>query len=164
MYGIGEFSLAQDIKVTRKQAAAYIESYLETYQGIAEFMKQTVEFAKQNGYVKTLTGRRRYIPEIKASNYNVRSFGERVALNAPIQGYAADIIKIAMVKVYNRLKAEGLKSKLILQVHDELIVDALKSEQQEVEKILVEEMENAVSLSVPLKVEMKAGMSWYETK
>ena len=164
VYGIGEFSLAQDIKVTRKQAAAYIESYLETYQGIAEFMKQTVEFAKQNGYVKTLTGRRRYIPEIKASNFNIRSFGERVALNAPIQGYAADIIKIAMVKVYNRLKAEGLKSKLILQVHDELIVDALKSEQQEVEKILVEEMENAVSLSVPLKVEMKAGMSWYETK
>ncbi len=164
VYGIGEFSLSQDIKVTRKQAAAYIESYLNTYKGIAEFMKQTVEFAKIHGYVKTLTGRRRYIPEIKASNFNLRAFGERVALNAPIQGYAADIIKIAMVKVYDRLKKENLKSKLILQVHDELIIDALKEEQQQVEKILKEEMENAVSLSVPLVADMKAGNSWYETK
>ncbi len=164
VYGIGEFSLSQDIKVTRKQAAAYIESYLNTYKGIAEFMKQTVEFAKENGYVKTLTGRRRYIPEIKASNFNLRAFGERVALNAPIQGYAADIIKIAMVKVYDRLKKENLKSKLILQVHDELIIDALKEEQQQVEKILKEEMENAVTLSVPLVADMKSGNSWYETK
>ena len=129
VYGIGEFSLAQDIKVTRKQAAEYIKNYLETYSGIAAFMKESVAFAKENGYVKTLTGRRRYIPEIASSNFNLRSFGERVAMNAPIQGYAADIIKIAMVKVANRLKKEGLKSKLILQVHDELIIDALKDEQ-----------------------------------
>ncbi|MBR4030351.1 MAG: DNA polymerase I, partial [Clostridia bacterium] len=164
VYGIGEFSLAQDIKVTRKQAAAYIENYLNTYKGIAKFMKDTVEFAKEHGYVKTLTGRRRYIPEITSSNFNLRSFGERVAMNAPIQGYAADIIKIAMVKVYERLLKENLKSKLILQVHDELIIDALKEEQHQVEKILKEEMENAVALSVPLIADMKAGNSWYETK
>lgn len=164
VYGIGEFSLAQDIKVTRKQAAAYIENYLNTYKGIAKFMKDTVEFAKEHGYVKTLTGRRRYIPEITSSNFNLRSFGERVAMNAPIQGYAADIIKIAMVKVHERLQKENLKSKLILQVHDELIIDALKEEQAQVEKILKEEMENAVSLSVPLIADMKAGNSWYETK
>ena len=164
VYGIGEFSLAQDIKVTRKQAAEYIKNYLETYSGIAAFMKESVAFAKENGYVKTLTGRRRYIPEITSSNFNLRSFGERVAMNAPIQGYAADIIKIAMVKVWDRLKKEGLRSKLILQVHDELIIDALKSEQLRVEQILKEEMESAVELSVPLKVDMQAGMSWFETK
>lgn len=164
VYGIGEFSLAQDIKVTRKEAAAYIKSYLEKYAGIAQFMQDTVAFAKEHGYVSTLTGRRRYIPEIKSSNFNLRSFGERVAMNAPIQGYAADIIKIAMVRVYQRLKEEGLKSKLILQVHDELIIDALKSELEPVKHILKEEMEHAASLSVPLVVDMKTGNSWYETK
>ena len=164
VYGIGDFSLSQDLKVTRKQAGEYIKNYLETYSGIAKFMEETVKFARENGYVKTEAGRRRYIPEIKDSNFNRRSFGERVAMNAPIQGYAADIIKIAMVKVHNRLKAENLKSKLILQVHDELIIDALKSEQEKAEKILKEEMENAVKLSVPLVVDMKAGKSWYDTK
>ena len=121
-------------------------------------------FAKEHGYVATLSGRRRYIPEIKSSNFNLRSFGERVAMNAPIQGYAADIIKIAMVRVFNRLKAEKLESKLILQVHDELIIDALKSEQAQVERILKEEMEHAATLLVPLVVDMKAGKSWYDTK
>ncbi|MBQ2968676.1 MAG: DNA polymerase I [Clostridia bacterium] len=164
VYGISEFSLAQDIHVTRKEAAAYMERYFETYSGIAKYMKETVAFAKEHGYVKTLTGRRRYIPEIKASNFNLRSFGERVAMNAPIQGYAADIIKIAMVKVHNRLKEEGLSSKLILQVHDELIIDALKCEEEQVKKILREEMEKAAILSIPLTVEMKSGNSWYETK
>ena len=127
-------------------------------------MKETVAFAKEHGYVATLSGRRRYIPEIKSSNFNLRSFGERVAMNAPIQGYAADIIKIAMVRVFNRLKAEKLESKLILQVHDELIIDALKSEQAQVERILKEEMEHAATLLVPLVVDMKAGKSWYDTK
>ena len=164
VYGIGEFSLAKDIKVSGKEARNYIQSYFETYPKIKEYLDKTVEFAKETGYVKTAVERRRYIPEIKSSNYNLRSFGERVAMNAPIQGYAADIIKIAMVKVFERLKNENLKSKLILQVHDELIVDTLEEEKTAVSKILREEMENAVSLSVPLKVDMKTGNSWFETK
>ena len=164
VYGIGEFSLAKDIKVSVKEARNYIQSYFETYPKIKEYLDKTVEFAKETGYVKTAVERRRYIPEIKSSNYNLRSFGERVAMNAPIQGYAADIIKIAMVKVFERLKNEKLKSKLILQVHDELIVDTLEEEKTAVSKILREEMESAVSLSVPLKVDMKTGNSWFETK
>ncbi len=164
VYGIGSFSLSQDIHVTKKQADEYIQSYFDKYTGIKSYLDGVVEFAKETGYVKTLLNRRRYIPEIKASNFNLRSFGERVAMNAPIQGYAADIIKIAMVRVYNRLKEEKLSSKLILQVHDELIVDALKCEEEQVKTILKEEMENAVKLSVPLVVEMKSGNSWYETK
>jgi len=164
VYGISEFSLAQDIKVTRKEAAKYIEDYFATYPKVKEYLDGAVSFAKENGYVKTPLNRRRYIPEIKASNFNLRSFGERVAMNAPIQGYAADIIKIAMVKVFNRLQKENLKSKLILQVHDELIIDALKSEEEQVRKILKEEMENAVKLNVPLAVDMASGNSWFETK
>ena len=164
VYGIGEFSLAKDIKVSVKEAKNYIQSYFETYPKIKEYLDKTVEFAKENGYVKTAVERRRYIPEIKSSNYNLRSFGERVAMNAPIQGYAADIIKIAMVKVFERLKKESLKSKLILQVHDELIIDTIPEEKDAVTTILREEMENAVSLSLPLKVDMKTGNSWYETK
>ena len=164
VYGIGEFSLAKDIKVSVKEAKNYIQSYFETYPKIKEYLDKTVEFARENGYVKTAVERRRYIPEIKSSNYNLRSFGERVAMNAPIQGYAADIIKIAMVKVFERLKKESLKSKLILQVHDELIIDTIPEEKDAVTTILREEMENAVSLSLPLKVDMKTGNSWYETK
>lgn len=164
VYGIGEFSLAQDIKVTRKTAKEYIESYFETYPDIKKYLDGAVEFAKENGYVKTLAGRRRYIPEIKSSNFNLRSFGERVAMNAPIQGYAADIIKIAMVRVYERLKSENLESKLILQVHDELIIDAKENEVEKVKTILKEEMENAVSLKIPLVVDMKSAESWYDTK
>lgn len=164
VYGIGEFSLAQDIKVSVKEAKTYIESYFENYPQIKEYLDKTVEFAREHGYVKTLVERRRYIPEIKSSNYNLRSFGERVAMNAPIQGYAADIIKIAMIKVFERLKKENLKSKLILQVHDELIVDTKIDETEKVGKILKEEMERAVVLSAPLPVEMKSGNSWYDTK
>jgi len=164
VYGIGEFSLAQDIKVSRKTAKEYIDSYFETYPGIKEYLDGVIEFAKESGYVKTLAGRRRYIPEIKSSNFNLRSFGERVAMNAPIQGYAADIIKIAMVKVFNRLKNENLESKLILQVHDELIIDAKKNEVEKVKAILKEEMENAAELKVPLIVDMKSAESWYDTK
>ncbi len=164
VYGISEFSLAKDIGVTRKVAKKYIDDYFLTYPKIKEYLDGQIEFAKQNGYVKTLFERRRYIPEIKSSNFNLRSFGERVAMNAPVQGYAADIIKIAMVKVYERLKKEGFQSKLILQVHDELIIDALRSEAAEVSLILKEEMENAVSLKLPLTVETKSGDSWYDTK
>ena len=164
VYGIGEFSLAKDIRVSVKEAKNYIQSYFETYPKIKEYLDKTIEFAKENGYVKTLVERRRYIPEIKSTNYNLRSFGERVAMNAPIQGYAADIIKIAMVKVFERLEKENLKSKLILQVHDELIIDTVPEEKDAVSKILREEMENAVSLALPLKVDMKTGNSWFETK
>jgi len=127
-------------------------------------MQDTVNFAKENGYVKTMFGRRRDIPEIKASNYNIRAFGERVALNTPIQGSAADIIKLAMIIVYNRLKEEKLEAKLILQVHDELIIESPKCEVEKVKVLLVEEMERATKLNVPLKVDMKSGHSWYDTK
>ena len=164
VYGIGEFSLAQDIKVSMKTAKEYINGYFETYPEIKAYLDGAVEFGKENGYVKTLAGRRRYIPEIKSSNFNLRAFGERVAMNAPIQGYAADIIKIAMVKVYQRLKEEKLESKLILQVHDELIIDAKNHEVEKVKTILREEMENAVKLDVPLIVDMKSAESWYDTK
>lgn len=164
VYGIGEFSLAQDIGVTRKEAKEYIERYLKSFDGVSRYMKDIVVFAKRYGYVKTLLGRRRYIPEINSSNHMVKAFGERVALNAPIQGTAADIIKLAMVNVYRRLSENNMKSKLILQVHDELIIEAHKSELEEVKNILREEMENAFPLSVPLKVDMGYGRSWYDAK
>jgi len=164
VYGISEFSLAEDIHTSRAEAKNYIEKYLETYSGVKNFMKETVEFAKEHGYVKTLSDRRRYIPEITSSNFNVRSFGERVALNAPIQGTAADIIKIAMINVFNALKEKAPKSRLILQVHDELIVEAHKDEIETVKKLLREEMENAFTLSVPLAVDMQEGKSWYDAK
>ncbi len=164
VYGMGEFSLSQDLKISVKQAKEYIEDYLGSYPNVQKYMKNTVDFAKENGYVKTMFGRRRDIPEIKASNFQTRAFGERVALNTPIQGSAADIIKLAMVNVYNRLLQENLKARLILQVHDELIIECPKNEQEKVKTVLREEMENAAQLSVPLKVDMKAGRSWYDTK
>ncbi len=164
VYGIGAFSLAQDLKVTRKEADKYINDYLNYYKGVDEYMKNIVEKAKEDGYVSTKYGRRRYMPELKASNGITRAFGERVARNAPIQGTAADIIKIAMVNVYRRLKAEGLKSKLILQVHDELIVEAEPEEREKVEVILREEMQNAAKLKVPLTVDLNSGKRWYDTK
>ncbi len=164
VYGIGEFSLSQDIGVSVKEAKAYIESYLEKYHGVREYMASTKENAKENGCVKTMMNRIRYIPELKSSNFNIRSFGERAAMNTPVQGSAADIIKLAMVKVYERLKREGLKSKLILQVHDELIVEAWEDEVNIVKAILKEEMENAVSMNVPLVVDMSVGRSWYDAK
>ncbi len=164
VYGIGEFSLAQDLKVSIKEAKQYIEDYLSAYPAIKEYMTNIVLEGKKNGYVNTLLGRRRYIPELRASNRIVQGFGERVAMNAPIQGTAADIIKIAMVNVYKRLKEEGLKSRLILQVHDELIVEAEKDETERAAKVLTEEMENALTLSVPLKVDCNQGKTWYDTK
>ena len=162
VYGISSWSLAQDIGVFPNEAKAYMDAYLEKYSGVREYMKNIVEKAKAEGYVKTLYNRRRALPELKSSNFNTRSFGERVALNMPIQGTAADIIKLAMVNVYNRLKAEGLESKLILQVHDELICECPEHEDQRVAELLSEEMSGAAKLSVPLTVDAKIGHSWAE--
>ena len=164
VYGIGEYSLSQDLKIPVKQAKEYIESYLNKYNGVREYMESIKEFARKNGYVETLQRRRRYIPEITSQNFNTRSFGERVALNTPIQGTAADIIKLAMVRIFRRLKDGGFRSKLILQVHDELIIEAYAEETAKVEEILKEEMENAAVLRVPLVVDMSEGKSWYDAK
>lgn len=164
VYGIGAFSLSKDIGVTVKEADRYIKAYLAHYDGVQKYMESTIEEAKNKGYVETMFNRRRYLPELSSSNKNMRAFGERVARNMPIQGTAADIIKIAMIKVYNRLKAENLNSKLILQVHDELIVEAPLEEQETVKKIIQEEMENAVKLNVPLVAEAESGKTWYDTK
>lgn len=164
VYGIGDFSLAKDLGITRKEARRYIDDYLEKYPGVKQYMHDTVENGKKNGYVETMFNRRRYLPELKSSNFNVRSFGERVAMNMPIQGSAADIIKIAMIKVYNELSEHNMKSRLILQVHDELIIETYESERSQVEKILRDCMQNAVKMEVPLVAEVKTGKSWYETK
>ncbi len=162
VYGISAFSLAQDIGVSNAEAKAYMDAYLEKYHGVRDYMKTIVEKAKQDGYVSTIYGRRRDLPELKSSNFNMRSFGERVALNMPIQGTAADIIKLAMVGVYNRLKEEKLRARLILQVHDELIVECPQDEAEHVREILVDEMENAAHLTVPLTVDAHIGHSWAE--
>ncbi len=164
VYGIGEFSLAQDLKISMREAKQYIEDYLKTYPSIKQYMENIVQEGRRLGYVKTLLERRRYIPELQASNKITQGFGERIAMNAPVQGTAADIIKIAMVNVYKRLKAEGLKSKLILQVHDELIVEAEPEEADRAKEILLREMENAMKLSVPLKVDCNVGKTWFDTK
>ena len=164
VYGIGAFSLSKDIGVSMREAQKYIESYLAHFSSIDRYMKEVIEKAKVDGYVETLMGRRRYLPELTASNRNTRAFGERVARNAPIQGTAADIIKIAMVHVDERLKKEGLSARLILQVHDELIVEAPAFESMQVAMLLQEEMENAVHLSVPLIAEAAMGETWYDAK
>ena len=164
VYGISEFSLAEDIGVTRKEARQYIDNYLAHYAGVRAYMHDIVEQAKRDGYVTTLFGRRRKLPELKSSNFNIRSFGERVALNTPIQGTAADIIKLAMLRVDAALKKQRLKARLVLQVHDELIVECPVKEAEQVRKIVAAEMENVVSLRVPLLAEAKVGTSWYEAK
>ena len=164
VYGISPFSLANDIGVLPKEAKEYIDSYLDKYAGVHAYMTEIVESAKAQGYVSTLFGRRRFLPELKSPNFNTRSFGERVALNMPIQGTAADIMKIAMINVALRLRAEGLKARLILQVHDELIVECPESEADAVCLILREEMEGAAQLSVPLLAETRSGKSWFDAK
>ncbi len=164
VYGIGAFSLGKNIHVSMGEAKKYIDDYLSNYSGINAYMKRVVEEAKEKGYAETIFGRRRYLPELASSNFNIRSFGERVARNMPIQGTAADIIKIAMVKAERRLKKEKLRSRLILQVHDELIVEAPADEAEEAAAVLTEEMEGAVSLSVPMVAETKTGKTWYEAK
>ncbi len=164
VYGISSFGLSQDLSITRKEAAQYIENYFETYPGIKRFLDDTVSHAKQEGYVVTLFGRRRPVPELKSSNFMQRNFGERVAMNAPIQGSAADIMKIAMIGVNKELKERGFKSRLILQVHDELLIEAVQEEVKEVKEILERQMESAADLDVPLIVDMHTGENWYEAK
>ena len=164
VYGISSFGLSQDLSITRKEAAEYIERYFETYPGIKTFLDGLVAGAKKDGYVSSMFGRRRPVPELSSSNFMQRSFGERVAMNAPIQGTAADIIKIAMNRVHDRLLKEGLKSRLLLQVHDELLVEAAEDEVDVVGKILEEEMHHAADLKVSLEIDMHTGNNWYEAK
>ena len=164
VYGLSDFGLSRDIKIPIKEAKRYIDSYFERYSGVKQYLESAVEKGKANGYVKTLMNRLRYIPEINSSNRNVKMLGERLAMNTPIQGTAADIIKIAMVKVAKRIKDEGLKSRLILQVHDELVLEVEKSELELVKSIVMDEMERAVILEVPLIVDVKWGNNWYEAK
>ncbi len=164
VYGISDFGLAGQLGISRKQAKEYIEQYLEKYSGIQKFMENIVEEAKEKGYVETLFHRRRQIPELKSSNYMVRQFGARAAMNTPIQGTAADIMKIAMIEVHKRLVKEGLQSKLVLQVHDELIIDTKIEEKEQVKEILKTSMENAIKLRIPLKVELSEANDWYEAK
>ena len=164
VYGIGAFSLSQDLKITKKEAQEYMDIYFERYPKIKEYLENIVKEAEANGYVLTILNRRRFIPEINASNKIVKALGERLAMNAPIQGSAADIIKIAMINVYNKLHEKNLKSELILQVHDELIVNVKEDELEEVKKIVAEEMENAIKLKVGLDVDINTGKTWYEAK
>ena len=164
LYGMSAFSLAQDLKISRFDAQNYINKYLEHYSGINNYMNEIILLAKKQGYVETIFHRRRYLPELNSSNFLLRSFGERVARNMPIQGSAADIIKIAMINVYKRLLDEDFKSKIILQVHDELIIESPEDESEEVKKLLKEEMENAVKLNVPLEVHIAVGKTWFDAK
>ncbi len=164
IYGISDFGLSKNLDIPLKTAREYIEKYFETYSAVKDYMNKNVAFAKEHGYVATLTGRKRVIPEIKSTNYNLRQFGERAAMNMPLQGSSADIIKIAMINVCRALKEKGLKTKLILQVHDELVLDAPKEESKQASEILKYEMENAVKLKVPLTVDVHTGENWYDAK
>ncbi|HHU79192.1 MAG TPA: DNA polymerase I, partial [Clostridiales bacterium] len=163
VYGISDYGLARNLGITRASAKRYIDSYMQRFPMVKQYMDRIIAEGKRNGYVTTLMNRRRNIPELKSRNYNVRSFGERIALNTPIQGTAADIIKLAMIRVHDELEKRKLKSRLILQVHDELIIDAHREELEEVKCLLREQMENAVELSVPLVVDIGVGSNWYET-
>lgn len=164
IYGISDYGLSQNLNIPRKQAAAFIEQYFNVFQGVRKYMDDTVKQAKENGYVATMLNRRRYLPEIRSSNYNMRSFAERTAMNTPIQGTAADIIKLAMLQLSKRMKEEKLASKLLLQVHDELVFEVPPEELDKMKKIVPEVMENALPLDVPLKVEVSYGANWYEAK
>lgn len=164
VYGISDYGLSKDLNITRNEARQYIDGYLNTYPSIKSYMEEIVNKAKKDGFVTTILDRKRYIPEINSKNFNIRSFGERIALNTPIQGSAADIIKLAMIKVYERLKIEKVNAKLILQIHDELIVECEESEKETVKKILKNSMENVYKLDLPLKVDICEGRNWYESK
>ena len=164
VYGISSFGLSEDLSISKKEAAEYIKSYFENYGRVKEFMDETVEHAKENGYVVTLFNRRRPVPELKSGNFMTREFGKRIAMNSPIQGTAADIIKIAMINVYKRLKRENLKSRLLLQIHDELLIEAFDNEIVRVKQIMEEEMVNAVKLKVALQIDMHEGNSWFDAK
>jgi len=164
VHGIGDFSLAQDLGITKAEAKKYIDNYLESYPKVKEYMDRIILEAENKSYVTTILNRRRFIPEINSSNKVVKALGKRLAMNAPIQGSAADIIKLAMVNVTNELEKKGFKSKLILQVHDELILNVYKDEIDEVKFLVKKEMENAIALEVPLVVDVNIGDSWYEAK
>lgn len=164
VYGISSFGLSQDLSITPREAKEYIDAYFKTYPGIKKFLDKMVEDAKENGYCETMFGRRRPVPELKSSNFNQRSFGERVAMNSPIQGTAADIIKIAMIHVYDALKAKGFRSKLILQIHDELLIETRTDEVEAVREVLSQEMQNACELAVKLEIDLHTGTDWYEAK
>lgn len=164
VYGISDYGLSQNLDITRKEAATFIDKYFASFPGVKQYMDDIVQNAKFNGYVTTILNRRRYLPDITSSNFNLRSFAERTAMNTPIQGSAADIIKKAMIDMDARLKKENMQAKLLLQVHDELIFEAPKEEIALLEKIVPEVMENAIELSVPLKVDFNHGSTWYEAK
>ncbi len=164
VYGISSFGLSQDLSISRKEAESYIAQYFETYPKVKEFLTGTVEAAKKDGYVTTMFSRRRPIPELKSANFMQRSFGERVAMNSPIQGTAADIIKIAMIRVWDRLKKEGLQSNLVLQIHDELLLEVVEAEVPRVKQLLTEEMKGAAQLAVVMEIDLHTGMNWYEAK
>ena len=164
IYGMSAFGLSEQLGISPKQAAEYIDMYFKTYPEVKTYMESNVSFAKQTGYAVTKLGRRRYIKEINSQDHNLRGFGERVAMNMPLQGSAADIIKLAMIRVFNELKRLNLKSKLILQIHDELVIDAPKEEREIAEKILKEQMESVLLEKVKLEVETFSGKTWYEAK
>ena len=164
IYGISSFGLAGDLKISRKEAQNYIDEYFSKHPKVKEYMDSCVEECKNNGYVTTILGRRRYINEIHASNYITRQLGERLAMNTPVQGSASDIIKIAMINVYHELNKKGLASRLILQVHDELILDSPESEAEEASALLRKTMEQAFSLKVPLTVDINTAQNWYNLK
>ena len=156
--------MAEQLGISRKQAKIYIEEYLEQYSEIKKFMDDITEQAKEKGYVETIFHRRRYIPELKSKNYMVRQFGSRAAMNTPIQGTAADIMKIAMIKVYNELERRNLKSRIVLQVHDEMMIETIEEEKEEVKEIMVKSMESAIKLDVPLIAEISEANNWYDCK
>jgi DNA polymerase-1 len=164
VYGISSFGLGQDLNISRKEAERYIDKYFQTYPNVKTYLDRLVADAKENGYCTTMFGRRRPIPELSSSNFMQRSFGDRVAMNSPIQGTAADIIKIAMIHVNQKLKEKHFRSRLILQIHDELLVETHKDEIVEVSKIMIEEMQGAAELSIILEAEVKQGKNWFEAK
>ncbi|MGN1029443.1 MAG: DNA polymerase, partial [Bacilli bacterium] len=161
---ISDFSLSQDLHITKKEASEYMEIYFDRYPNIKGYLDSLIEEAKEKGFVITILNRRRFIPEIKSSNRIVKALGERLAMNAPIQGSAADIIKLAMVNVYNKLNELQLKSKIILQVHDELILNVKQDELEQVKTLVKDEMENVLKMDVPLEVDINIGNTWYEAK
>jgi len=164
VYGISDYGLGEQLHISRKEAKVYIEQYLKKYKGISDFMENIVKETKEKGYVETLFKRKRVVDELKSKNFNIKHFGERIAMNTPIQGTAADIMKIAMINVYKRLKEENLKAKLILQVHDEIMVETPVEEKEVVRQIVKEEMENVAKLSVQLMVDVQEGQNWYDAK
>lgn len=164
VYGISDYGLSQSLGITRKEAKKFIERYLESYPSVRDYMKDIVAKAKQDGFVTTIMNRRRYLPDITSRNFNVRSFAERTAMNTPIQGSAADIIKLAMIELDRRLKEAEVKARLLLQVHDELILEVPEEEVDKISDLVAEVMENAIELSVPLKVDVSHGDTWYDAK